>query len=55
MGGEISESDIKKVLDAAKAISLPIEREIIHVIPQEYSVDGQGGILSPRGMIGTTA
>lgn len=52
-GGEITEIDIRKVLDAAKAVSLPIEREIIHVIAQEYSVDGQGGIMSPRGMFGT--
>ncbi len=51
--GEITEEDIRKVHDAAKAISLPPEREIIHVIPQEYRVDGQGGILEPKGMIGT--
>jgi len=50
--GEIGDEDIKRVVDAAKAISLPIEREIIHVIPQEFIVDGQSGILDPRGMVG---
>ncbi|MCB1195399.1 cell division protein FtsA [bacterium] len=50
--GEITEDDIKKVVNAAKAISLPMEREIIHTIPQEFIVDGQGGILDPRGMSG---
>lgn len=52
-GGEISDEDIRKVHEAAKAISIPLEREIIHVIPQEYRVDGQGGILEPKGMVGT--
>jgi len=48
----ITDEDIRKVVDAAKAISLPMEREIIQVIPQEYIVDGQDEILNPRGMMG---
>lgn len=51
-GGEIGDDDVRKVIDAAKAISLPMEREIIHAIPQEFIVDGQDGILDPIGMTG---
>ncbi len=50
---EVSESDIRRVLDAAKAVAIPPDREIIHVIPQEYIVDDQTGINDPRGMSGT--
>ncbi len=49
---EISNSEINRVLDMAKAISLPIDREIIHILPQEYVVDDQGGIKDPVGMVG---
>ena len=47
---EISEDDVEKVLEAARAVSLPQDREILHVLPQEYVVDGQGGIDQPMGM-----
>ena len=50
--GEISESDLERVIDAAKAISLPSSREIIHVLPRNYTVDGQEGIRDPIGMKG---
>ncbi|MEW6534275.1 MAG: cell division protein FtsA [Candidatus Auribacterota bacterium] len=50
--GEITDEDVRKVIAAAKAISLPMEREIIHAIPQEFIVDGQDGILDPIGMTG---
>lgn len=50
--GEISEEDITRVVGAAQAISLPSNREILHVIPQHFIVDGQGGITDPRGMTG---
>lgn len=49
---EIDESDIARVIEAAQAIKIPIDREILHVIPQSYIVDGQGGIKQPRAMIG---
>jgi len=49
---EITPDDVRRVIDAAKAVSLPIDREIIHVIPQEYIVDGQGGIKNPVGFSG---
>lgn len=50
--GEIVAGDIDRVIDAAKAISLPSSREIIHVLPRSYAVDGQGGIKDPIGMTG---
>ncbi|MEI6690442.1 MAG: cell division protein FtsA [bacterium] len=51
-GGEISESDVARVVDAAKAIPLPNAREIIHVIPRFFLVDNQDGIKDPVGMSG---
>lgn len=49
---EITSVDVKKAIEAAKAVSIPVDREIIHVIPQEYSVDEQSGIKDPVGMSG---
>lgn len=51
--GEISASDLGRVIDAAKAVSLPSTREIIHVLPRSFIVDGQEGIKDPVGMSGT--
>lgn len=51
-GGEIKENDILRVNDAARAIALPSSREIIHVIPRTFTVDGQEGITDPIGMTG---
>ncbi|KKQ67153.1 MAG: Cell division protein ftsA [Candidatus Daviesbacteria bacterium GW2011_GWA2_38_24] len=50
--GEIKESDILRVNDAAKAIALPSSREILHVVPRTFTVDGQDGIRDPIGMTG---
>ncbi len=50
--GEIKESDVLRVNDAAKAIALPASREILHVIPRTFTVDGQEGIKDPIGMTG---
>jgi cell division protein FtsA len=50
---EISKEDIRRVIETAKAISLPSDREIIHVLPQEFVVDGQEGIGDPLGLLGT--
>ncbi len=50
--GEIKEGDIARVNDAAKAIALPSSREILHVIPRTFTVDGQEGIKDPIGMTG---
>jgi cell division protein FtsA len=50
--GEVTENDLIRVIDAAKAVSLPSSREIIHVLPRSYTVDGQEGIKDPIGMSG---
>lgn len=50
--GEITRNDMARVIEAAKAISLPSSREIIHVLPRNYTVDGQEGIKDPIGMTG---
>ncbi|UOQ93087.1 cell division protein FtsA [Halobacillus shinanisalinarum] len=49
---EIGDEDITRVIDAAQVVSVPPEREIIDVIPQQFIVDGQDEITDPRGMIG---
>jgi len=49
---EIIQDDVDRVVDAAKAIALPLDREVIHVIPQEYIIDNQDGIKEPVGMSG---
>jgi cell division protein FtsA len=49
---EVSEEDVRRVLDQAKAIPLPGDRQVIHVLPQEYIVDAQDGIREPVGMSG---
>lgn len=50
--GEISDSDVVRVIDASQAISIPPNREIIHVIPKTFTLDGQSGIKDPLGMTG---
>jgi cell division protein FtsA len=50
--GEITPEDVKRVIEAARAISLPSSREILHVIPRTYSVDSQEGVADPVGMSG---
>jgi len=49
---EVRDHDVARVIDAAKAVAIPLDREIIHVLPQEYIVDGQDGIKEPIGMSG---
>jgi len=50
--GEIVQEDVTRVVEAAKAVSLPSSMEVIHVIPRQFMVDGQEGILDPIGMTG---
>lgn len=50
--GEITDSDLNRVIDAARAVSLPSSRQIVHVLPRNYVVDGQEGIKDPIGMTG---
>ena len=49
---EITREDVRRSIDAAKAVSLPIGREILHVLPQDFVVDDQDGIGAPVGMTG---
>ncbi|MDJ0829387.1 MAG: cell division protein FtsA [Desulfobacterales bacterium] len=51
-GQEITQSDVDRVIDAARAVAIPMDREVIHVLPQEYIVDDQPGIQNPIGMAG---
>lgn len=50
--GEITESDVQRVIEAARTVALPPNREIIHVIPKSFIVDGQKDIKDPVGMSG---
>ena len=50
---EINQADVDRVLEAAKAVLIPSDREIIHVIPQEFKVDNTAGIKNPIGMRGS--
>ncbi len=50
--GEVTPEDVERVVDAASAVSHPASREIIHVIPREFIVDGESGVRDPVGMSG---
>ena len=50
---QITEEDIRRVVDAARALTLPPDRELLHLLPREFSVDEQGGIVDPLGMSGS--
>ena len=50
---DITREDVRSAVDAARAISLPEDREVIHVLPQEFLLDAQNGIRDPIGMIGS--
>jgi cell division protein FtsA len=49
---EITQKDIDRVIDAAQAVAIPFDREVLHILPVDYIVDGQDGIKDPRGMHG---
>jgi cell division protein FtsA len=49
---EVAASDVERVIDADRAVELPPDREVLHVLPQEFVVDDQGGIREPIGMSG---
>jgi cell division protein FtsA len=49
---EVAEDDVERVLEQSKAIPLPSDRQVLHVLPQEYIVDDQDGITKPVGMSG---
>lgn len=49
---EVTQSDIDRVIEAAKAVAVPADRQVLHVLPREYKVDTQDGISDPIGMSG---
>lgn len=49
---EVTKTDIERVIEAAKAVAIPMDREVIHVLPQEFIVDDQDGIQDPLGIAG---
>lgn len=49
---EVRASDMGRVIDAAKAVAIPMDKEIVHVLAQDFVVDGQDGIKEPLGMSG---
>lgn len=50
--GEINDGDVDRAIEAASAISIPASREVVHVLPREFIVDGEGGVRDPIGMSG---
>ncbi|MCK4950932.1 MAG: cell division protein FtsA, partial [Gammaproteobacteria bacterium] len=49
---EVSQSDVERVIDAARAVAIPADQKILHIIPQEFLIDNQEGIQEPVGMSG---
>lgn len=50
--GEITQNDIDRAIEAASAVSLPVSREVVHVLPREFIVDGESGVRDAVGMSG---
>lgn len=49
---EVTSSDVERVIDAARAVNIPSDQRILHILPQEFVIDGQDGIREPIGMSG---
>lgn len=49
---EVVEQDLERVIDAARAVAIPADQKVLHVLPQEYVIDSQEGIKEPQGMSG---
>ena len=49
---EVYRADLERVIDAAQAVAIPADQKILHILPQEYVIDDQGGIKEPLGMSG---
>lgn len=50
--GEVAQADIDRVIETAKAIAIPNDQQILHILPQEFIIDGQDGVREPLGMSG---
>ena len=51
-GGEVSARDVERVVDAARAVAIPLDRQVLHVLAQQFAVDDQEGVRDPVGMAG---
>jgi cell division protein FtsA len=51
-GGTVAQRDVDRVMESAGALYVPLDREILHLLPMEYRIDDQGGIFDPEGMAG---
>jgi cell division protein FtsA len=51
-GGEVSARDVDRVIDAARAVAIPLDRQVLHILPQQFAVDDQEGVRHPVGMAG---
>lgn len=49
---EVVQADIDRVIDAAKAVAIPADQKVLHILPQEFIIDEQGGVREPLGMAG---
>jgi cell division protein FtsA len=49
---EITQDDVRRAIEAAKAVAIPIDREVVHVLPYGFIIDGQDGVRDPVGMLG---
>ncbi len=51
-GGEVGSRDVDRVIDAARAVAIPPDRQVLHILPQQFAVDDQEGVREPIGMAG---
>ena len=51
-GGEVGTRDVERVIDAARAVAIPLDRQVLHILPQHFAVDDQEGVRQPVGMAG---
>jgi len=51
-GGEVGARDVERVIDAARAVAIPLDRRVLHILPQQFAVDDQEGVRQPVGMAG---
>jgi len=51
-GGEVSTRDVERVIEAARAVAIPLDRQVLHILPQQFAVDDQDGVRDPVGMAG---
>src|SRR5580700_2493884 len=51
-GGEVTGRDVERVIDAARAVAIPLDRQVLHALPQQFAVDDQEGVRDPVGMAG---